>query len=129
MDALGGKPLSWFQIPEDQKTVTPATPKETFYNEIKDENIVNDLVASLGVHAYGSFASKVSWAAWKDIPSTYIYCEKDMAIPVVAQRGMVAKAKELGSKGWTEVSIDTDHTPFVGRPEETANAIKQSLEG
>jgi pimeloyl-ACP methyl ester carboxylesterase len=48
---------------------------------------------------------------WKSIPTTYIVCERDRALSAEMQRVMAEKAGRVES-------IDTDHSPFVSRPEE-----------
>ena len=48
--------------------------------------------------------------AWRDVPSIYLVCERDGAIPPPAQRMMAARATAVRS--W-----DTSHSPFFSRPE------------
>lgn len=57
-----------------------------------------------------------SGAPWEEMPSTYILCERDEAIPAAAQRRMAARAG-------TVVSLDTDHSPFLSRVRDTAQVI------
>ena len=125
MNALNDTPMPWFQITEDKKTLTPATPKDTFYNDISDASVIDALIKDLSAQSYGAFWSKNTYMPAADVECTYIYCEKDAAIPVAVQRGMVSGAKEIGSKGWKEYSIDTDHSPFVGKPKEVAKIIRE----
>ncbi|MCC6438930.1 MAG: alpha/beta hydrolase [Acidimicrobiales bacterium] len=49
-------------------------------------------------------------SAWRDVPSTYVVCERDGAIPPAAQRAMAARARKV--RRW-----DTSHSPFFSRPE------------
>lgn len=53
---------------------------------------------------------------WAEIPSTYVLCERDEAIPLEGQREMAAHATHT-------ISLDTDHSPFVSMPEETAQVL------
>jgi len=48
--------------------------------------------------------------AWRDIPSTYVICEADRAIPPDAQRMMARRAGDV--RTWP-----TSHSPFLSRPE------------
>ena len=43
---------------------------------------------------------------WRDVPATYVICERDHAIPVAAQEAMAARA------GTTQ-RLDSDHSPFL----------------
>jgi pimeloyl-ACP methyl ester carboxylesterase len=55
-------------------------------------------------------------AAWRSIPSTYLVCTNDQALPPVSQRKMAAHASEV-------VEWPTDHSPFLTRPAEFAELI------
>lgn len=96
MDGLGGEPLPWFEFngEGDEKSMMPMTPGETFYNDIKDKAVLDDLVRSLRPQTYGPFWSKNTYAAWKHVPSTYVVCENDEALPPQAQKDMVANARK-----------------------------------
>ena len=48
--------------------------------------------------------------AWRDIPSTYVICEADQAIPPDAQRMMAGRAGDV--RTWP-----TSHSPFFSRPD------------
>ena len=133
MDALGGD-LPWFRVSDDKQTVNPATPIDTFYNDISDRATLDALVASLGVHSYQSFYSKNEYAPWLEVPSTYIVCALDQAIPEAAQRGMIAGAKahmaEQGGKfEMQEVTMEASHSPFVSRPEELGEHVAKIAGG
>jgi pimeloyl-ACP methyl ester carboxylesterase len=54
--------------------------------------------------------------AWKSIPSTYVVCTEDRALPVTAQRDMATRAEAV-------VEWPTDHSPFLTRPRELATLI------
>jgi pimeloyl-ACP methyl ester carboxylesterase len=54
--------------------------------------------------------------AWKSIPSTYVVCTEDGALPLAAQREMATRADAV-------VEWPTDHSPFLTRPRELATLI------
>jgi hypothetical protein len=129
MDALGG-PLPWFRISEDEQTVLPASPIDTFYNDIPSHKTLHSLVNSLGIHSYRSFFSKNEYAPWLEVPSTYVICTKDNAIPEAVQRGMIEGARAHGQEQGKEVNmaqvvLDASHTPFVSVPEELGKAVRK----
>ena len=130
MDVLGGQDLPWFNFSEDRKTLMPATPIETFYNDVSDKATLDGLTASLRPHSYGSFSSKNTYEPWMDVASTYFVCTDDQAIPVEGQKGMVescrkAIAENSGKGSMDEVTIKASHSPFVSQPEETSDAIRR----
>jgi hypothetical protein len=67
--------------------------------------------------------SKITYAGWRDIPSTYLYCLQDQAIPIEAQRGMVA---ESGVQFRTE-TFDASHSPFLSMPDKVAAAVRKAV--
>jgi pimeloyl-ACP methyl ester carboxylesterase len=54
---------------------------------------------------------------WRSVPTTYIVCERDQAVAPEMQRVMAKKAGRVES-------IDTDHSPFVSRPEEFGEILE-----
>jgi pimeloyl-ACP methyl ester carboxylesterase len=59
-------------------------------------------------------------AAWRSIPSTYVVCTEDGALPVTAQREMATRADAV-------VEWPTDHSPFLTRPRELAALIASCI--
>ena len=119
MDALENKPLPWFKIAADERTLEPATPIETFYNDVEDPE---KHVATLKPHSYRTFSSKLTYPAYKYVPSTYLFCEKDMALPIHVQRGMV----ENSGVDWKTETLDASHSPFLSFPDEMAASIRRA---
>ncbi|GLI81850.1 hypothetical protein PoHVEF18_010242 [Penicillium ochrochloron] len=123
ISAFGGNRLPWFTVSEDQLEVQPATPDKIFYNDCNDTQ-VKDAVASLKPHSYQTFYSPCTYAAWKQIPSTYLYCRRDAAIPISVQKMMV----EGTAKGYaikTE-DLDASHSPFFSKPDDLSAAIRRA---
>jgi pimeloyl-ACP methyl ester carboxylesterase len=61
----------------------------------------------------------VASAAWRDIPSTYVICTQDMAIPVEWQRERFApRADEV-------VELDASHSPFFSLPSAVADLLAE----
>jgi len=95
--------------------------EKIFYNGVAPEVAAAEK-AKLELHSSGAFASKVTFAAWKDFPSTYLVCEKDNAIPVEKQEAM---AKQKGGK-WKVERCDEGHSPFLSKPEFVARVIRKA---
>ena len=54
---------------------------------------------------------------WRDVPSTYVICDLDHAIPVPAQEAMAAHAD-------TTHRLRSDHSPFLTDPDAVADLIR-----
>lgn len=70
--------------------------------------------------------SEVTVEAWKDIPSAYLVCTKDNAIPLPIQEGMIAGAQGANSKAFDIVEkVEASHSPFLSLPEKTAAFLEK----
>ncbi|KAJ5798416.1 uncharacterized protein N7503_007712 [Penicillium pulvis] len=123
ISAFGGNDLPWFRVADDKLEVNVADPDKVFYNDCDDAQ-VERAVAALRSHSYQSFHSICTYAAWKHIPSTYLYCLKDAAIPLAVQKMMV-EGTAKGSGMRTE-TVNASHSPFISQPDELTAAIRRA---
>jgi pimeloyl-ACP methyl ester carboxylesterase len=115
-DVAGRTPPAW-QVPNpDGKTVRVEGPQGVFYNTCTPR--VGDAAAArLRPHTIASFVQPVRSVGWRDVPSTYVICELDNAIPVPAQEAMAEHA------GATH-RLRSDHSPFLTDPDAVAELIR-----
>ncbi|KAJ5355049.1 uncharacterized protein N7496_012261 [Penicillium cataractarum] len=123
ISSFGGDDLPWFQVSDDRLLVTPATPKETFYNDMNEID-AKRAAETLEPHSYQTFHSNITFEAWRHVPSTYLYCLKDEAIPLPVQKMMVEEVAK-GVNIQTDV-VDASHSPFYTAPDHMAAAIKKA---
>ena len=115
-DVAGTDPPEW-QIPApDGKTLTVDGPQQVFYNTCPP-GVADAAAARLRPQTIASFVEPVRSVAWRDVPSTYVICDRDQAIPVPAQEAMSARA------GSTH-RLDSDHSPFLTDPDAVADLIR-----
>ena len=94
----------------------PINAREIFYNDL-DEKTAEQWVAKLQVHSFATLSSKLSYAAYQHVPSAYLLCDADKAIPIQVQEGMASTmATERCSAG---------HSPFLSQPEVTVAFIRR----
>jgi hypothetical protein len=56
-----------------------------------------------------------------------ILCEKDAAIPIFAQEGMIAAAQQAAPKSFDVVErCDASHSPFISQPEWLAEKLAEA---
>lgn len=72
----------------------------------------------------------LTWAGYKDIPSTYIITTKDQALRVESQQVAIEVLKEFApDEGGPELlEIDSGHAPNISKPKELAELLKGVLE-
>ncbi len=110
--ACGSVDPEWWNVAADKSRLTANTPAEVFYNTCSSE-IAEAAVKELRTQSLPSFNQPITKVGWREIPSAYIICEQDQAIPLFAQEGMSGRAGEV-------VRINTDHSPFLSAPKELA---------
>jgi pimeloyl-ACP methyl ester carboxylesterase len=69
-----------------------------------------------------TFNQPITETTWERIPSTYVVCQQDGALPPPIQDFMAERCAKAG--GAIE-RLDTDHSPFLSMPEETADIIER----
>lgn len=123
ISAFGGNDLPWFMINEERTEVNPEGPEQVFYNDLPKEE-QDAAVKKLVPQSYQVMHSPLTYCAWRDVPTSYLYCEQDQAIPIHIQKLMVEGTAE-GVNIQTSV-VDAGHSPFMGKPKETADAIRRA---
>jgi pimeloyl-ACP methyl ester carboxylesterase len=106
---------SAIQVSDRGIVVDPARVRDLFYGD-SDEATSAAFAARLRPMPMVAPSEATSGPAWKSVPSTYIVCTNDGALPPDAQRWMAARADET-------VTWPTDHSPFVTRPAEIAELL------
>jgi pimeloyl-ACP methyl ester carboxylesterase len=85
-----------------------------FYNDCDDATVA---WASANLRPMLSETNEpVRAAAWRTIPSTYIVCSEDRAIPPALQRTMAKRASNV-------IEWSTSHSPFASQPALVADLI------
>jgi len=110
-----GEPLPWWGLSDDRKVVRLQEPERVLYNDCTPEQT---LAAMTLVHpqSMATFEQPLRHASWRDIPSAYIVCDRDEAIPPEIQKAMAAQASRVEH-------LDAGHSPFLSRPHELSELI------
>ena len=112
-------PSKWIDV--QQEISRPTREEEIFYNDCTAEQI-EEAKRDLKPQSTLCFLLPLTYAAWKDIPSTYLVCENDNAIPLAAQEGMISQP---GAKFVVE-RCKASHSPFVSMPDFTAEVVRRA---
>ena len=86
-------------------TVDPDGAALAFYGLCPPE-VAAAAIARLCPQPLATFRQPTTGAGWTSIPSTYVCCDADQAIPMEHQRAMAASCAEVHT-------IHADHSPFV----------------
>ena len=77
----------------------------------------------LSHHSAISFHNEVTQASYKDIPSTYIFCENDLVVSPDRQQRFIETIEEVSGKKVDVKKIDAGHIPLWSKPEETLKLL------
>jgi predicted esterase len=97
-----------------------------FYSDVPDQ-MAQRAIDNLGGFPIAHAMNSPSKVAWREIPTAYIVCEDDNALPKSAQEQMIKAVKAQGVEVET-VYLKSAHSPFLSMPAETAKAIRGFLE-
>lgn len=93
---------------------------EVFYGDC-DEATREWAIARLRPQCGDAFTAPVARPAWQEIPSTYIVCARDGALPPPMQRDVFARRLERS------IELDSSHSPFLSQPAALAEALASTL--
>jgi pimeloyl-ACP methyl ester carboxylesterase len=108
-----GEPPNWWIIDDD--TISPDRPVDTFYADVSPD-LAGWAVSQLRPSTYLHVKQSPTAAAWRDIPSTYVICEHDRALPASGQEQMARRATNVHR-------LPCSHSPMLSRVPETAAII------
>lgn len=114
-------------------SVDADTPNEIFYNDLSTP-VATSWANKLKPFSYRCFYGPATCEPWTKIPSSYLVCEKDNAIPVQGQDGMITNAKskaaEVGFEAFDIVErLDASHSPFLSMPDRVAAYLERAAGG
>ncbi len=75
----------------------------------------------LRLQSRAAFEQPLTRAAWREVPSTYLVCEADQAIPLLAQERMAQRSRDV-------VRLPDGHSPFLSSPGEVARVLRDVAE-
>ncbi|KAK7039681.1 AB hydrolase-1 domain-containing protein [Favolaschia claudopus] len=79
-------------------------------------------------HAAASFSQKITYAAYKDIPATYLFCEEDRGVIPEAQDKIIADMEsQMGGQKVQKISVKSGHHINASQPETMATVIRKAL--
>lgn len=123
MDALGGQDLPWFVVSESKLEIEPEDPASVFYNDL-DRAMQEEQIGNLQTFSYQMYFQKTTWAPYKEVQSSFVFCTRDNAIPLPVQQGMV---KGSGAS-FRETTLEASHSPFLSKVDEVTKAIVEAAE-
>lgn len=121
-DALQGQIPDWWYIDGPYARTRPHA-ANVFYNDLPEAQ-QQKWYAGTRTQASATMTAKAAATSWMEIPTSYLLCENDLAIPPQAQEGMTEMAKGMG--GEVEVTrVKSGHSPFLSVPDEVVAWLRR----
>ena len=127
IETVGGDPAK-VRVRSDHVTEVlkaSGTPAEVFYHDLstgEQEKCVKQLQSHTWEVIY---TSKVTYAAFRYVPTVYVYCTGDRTIKFEWQKGLVERAEKEGAQIKTE-TLKSSHSPFLSVPEEVVHILRKA---
>ena len=112
-----GRPASWIQM-LDGGLMQPDASRadEVFYTDC-DPATREWAKSKLKTQSAAIMMEPVARPTWRDVPSTYVVCVNDGALPVDVQRTVYAPRMSHA------VELQADHSPFLSQPAALADVL------
>lgn len=82
--------------------------------------VVSDAISRLRHQSWTSFTEPVATPSWRNIPSTYVICTRDQALPPVAQGVLSARCTDVRL-------LPASHSPMLSQPDALADLLRHEL--
>jgi pimeloyl-ACP methyl ester carboxylesterase len=113
-------PAPWVQPqPDGTLELVGDRIRELFFADCDDATYEQALTRKSRQDA-AALTGPVTDPAWRTVPSTYVVCAEDRAVPAAVQRTAAARAGRTAE-------IPTGHHPFLSRPDLFAQVLARSL--
>jgi pimeloyl-ACP methyl ester carboxylesterase len=116
-ELVGGVEPDWWLKDPEERSLLPGQPEGRFFNDCTPEDTAN-AVSLLEPQSLPSVKQTVRSVAWRDIPSAYVICDQDNAIPVFAQELLAQRAQQVRR-------LPSDHSPFLSMPDTVVEVIAE----
>ncbi len=119
LDAMQHRLPEWIALDAAAGSHLAQNTEEALYGDCPAD-VAARAAARLTSQSVAAIATPQSVAAWEALPSTYVVCQQDRAVPPPAQEAMAARAGAV-------IRLDSSHSPFLSRPHEVAGAVLAAL--
>ena len=119
LDAMQHQLPDWIELDEAAGSHLAQRSEEVLYGDCSPE-VAADAKARLSRQSVAAIATPQTQAAWQSLPSTYLICDEDRAVPPPVQEAMSARAT-------TVRRVPASHSPFFSRPDDVADVVLQAL--
>ena len=82
-----------------------------------------EIVKTMPKHSALSFTGQLTYAGYKHLPTSYIFCEKDFLVAPDVQRKYIERIKAATGKEVDVHNLSTGHAPNTSAPDQLAEVL------
>lgn len=109
----------WWDVHADEGYVDALRVREMAYHDVAPA-VADDAAARLGHQSLAALREPLTAGAWRDVPTTYVVCDRDRALVPAAQEKMARHADRV-------LRLHTGHSPFFAAPAAVADLLRGEL--
>ncbi|KAF7361479.1 AB hydrolase-1 domain-containing protein [Mycena sanguinolenta] len=119
--------LDYIGLEGEYMTIDTAGCAPVLFNDLSPEEGLS-WASQMPNHSAISFAQKLTYGAYKDIPVSYLFCERDECITPKKQTQIIAAMEsQMGGKTVDRHSVQADHAINVSQPKTMVAVIRKAL--
>ena len=99
-------------------------PRRIFYNDLSDAEAAK-WISELRPQVRQAQLTPTLNAAYRYLPSTYMFCENDQALPIGVQGEMVAES----GASFAKERCESGHSPYLSMPGKVVEVLQRIVEG
>lgn len=119
LDAMQHQLPDWIELDEAAGSHIARRTEQVLYGDCAPE-VAAGARARLSRQSVAAIATPQTEAAWQSLPSTYLICDEDRAVPPPVQAAMAARATNVHH-------LSASHSPFLSRPDDVAGVVLRAL--
>ncbi len=116
-----GDDTPWLELGQTTDTAPPGRASELFYSDTAPQ-VATWAQAQLQPQSLASFGDEVQGEGWRHLPTTYLVCSQDRAIPTRTQHLWAQEVLDSRTDSGSVV-LNSDHAPFLSQPSELADVL------
>ncbi|KAI5859405.1 alpha/beta-hydrolase [Durotheca rogersii] len=93
------------------------------FSDMPDQEETERLISQFPNHTAASFATELTHAGYKNIPSSYLLCEEDRIIPSKNQRDAVELIERVSQSQVEVTTVQSGHAPHVTKAPEVVDWV------
>ena len=119
LDAMQHQLPDWISLDQAAGSHIARRSEDVLYGDCPPD-VAAAAAARLSRQSVAAIATPQTTAAWHSVPSTYVICEQDRAVPPPVQEAMSARAG-------TVRRVPSSHSPFLSRPDDVAEIVLEAM--